>query len=212
MQVPRRPQARRQLNATFGDMKEMNKNHMWHFRPRHFTYLDLPQMNGLALVVAETAEEYSFYVGWLADYLYKIDVKPGKQDAAQTIREREGKAYGLGADAFQHQCHTVEFLVPFIEKELDYHDALREVAEIHEIYSKDADDPDCVIPLEEWINPMLWENAVREVGEAKSTKGRHADIGYRAELAALLKGVEIHVDRVAIIDAFYVGFNEESEK
>ena len=72
--------------------------------------------------------------------------------------------------------------------------------------------PDDIDSLDTWINPEIWENALREYQEQKDIKAIHADLGYRGELSQMLDGINKHEARYSILNNFYRSFNEEASK
>jgi hypothetical protein len=181
--------------------------------PRHYTDTEIPLFKDKFLISAHTTEEYKFYLDWLSDHLYNEETEINvEENLAEDIKERKFKAGGLGVDAFYHQLYCIEPYEGYPEENIDYEQAYNEFAEQHrELYENEID-PDCIDPLEEWINPTIWENAKREYEESKDVLGSHVDLGYREQLRSYLEGIKKHENRYSILHQFYKSYNDEAGK
>jgi len=204
--------------------------------PRHFTDIEIPVFEGKPLTETIYTTEYEFYLNWLADHLYHDN--PDEQDAtADALKNRQFQARCLGDSAFYHFLYYVEPYEWYMSNGTDYDTVYKKMEKQHaELYpnnvaddieriepevdlfanmptvEQDDSDDDGPDPFEYWINPEIWENALREYQGYKNTEARHADMGYRKELAEMLTGIKKHEDRYSILDNFYWSYNEEASK
>jgi hypothetical protein len=179
-------------------------------KPRHYDDVEVPIFNGQPLYTTNNQKEYKFYVNWLADHLYQ---NPQDEiDKTAELEKRKFNARCLGGDAVLHEMYCFSGYIPYFIRDLNYDDTFKGMQKEHQEIYKDETDPDSVDPFEEWINPEIWDNAVREYQASKDIEAEHSDIGYRQELSQCLSGIKKHEDRYAILDDFFISYWEDACK
>jgi len=154
--------------------------------------------------------DYADYLAWLAEFLMCLpDEVPERQQklwSSLVDKKPEDAAWSLGDNAFFHNDY-IDGLLGRVNMGEDYDAAFAEVsAEWQEMYGDE--DPDCCDALEDWINPAMWADAVREVKEMRAAGiedllEQKADQGYRAILAKIVKQVDSKQERIKLLDVFF---------
>lgn len=185
--------------------------------PRVFDDVAVPYFEGLPLLSTRTRQESDFYLDWLADHLRTLpDVIPIPQEAlwkkldAMSPHEAAGC---LGDEAFYHFL-GYEALERLVLDGKTYDEALAEMERRHEEIYADEDDPDCIEPLNCWINPEMWRETQRELHESRRLPegAFYVDFGYRSMLAALAAKLDEKDDVIGILDYFFCRFRVEATK
>ena len=189
--------------------------------PRPRAYIDwiVPlDDQGNEIGVCHDAETYQRYIDWLADYLFFTAI-PIPENQVSLVAEFEAKdgirsaVFWLSDDWGMSIWYTEGIENAFFEgvSYEDFHQQEMSVwnnlpADERELYENPAD--------EFYASKDEYNRIGHEAIEAKKIPAhiQHADIAYRAILAALLKKVEDKKERIAHLDYFYRNFNECASK
>jgi len=185
--------------------------------PRCFLFGEVPYYHGEPLLVAYGEEEYGFYCRWLAGYLEGVagkEVPPCQRELCEELqRMKPGKAvFWLAEDGFRYS-DWIGTLERQIEDGLSYEEAVAEFRPWWEEYGRDFE-PEEVEPFEEWINPRLWQDALRELREQERMPFpvRHFDLEYRMPLASIIARESSAEKRLELIHSFYHFYDELASK
>lgn len=168
-------------------------------------------------VCSDTAT-YQRYLAWLADYLFctEIPVPQNQQDILDEFESKNGidSAVFWLSEYLGHSIWDTEFIERSFLEGLPYNEYHKnEVSMWEELSDEERElyDP----PEEDFYTSEADYNRIghEAINAAKVPSHiRHADIGYRPILAALLKKVEDKKERIAHLDYFYRNFNECASK
>ena len=185
-------------------------------RPRTFDDVEVPRRNGRLLLVA-SGDSYDFYLDWLADHLPKAYAGKMQRTDESNLNGDVVMARILGEEGALHIIYCVEPFEALVEAGAEYEEAvLHSWASMLGTVGGDLREEDFdsyfYDSLTDWISPEIWKNAIREVREMAGIEAKHADIGYRDELAFRMLPHARHEDRRAVLDGFYQSFMEAMSK
>lgn len=186
-------------------------------RPRAYVDWTVP-VDDAGKEIGECCDEasYRFYLEWLADYLHRVDIPVPESQAAllACYRSRGGAGHAvfdlsecLGCDIGASEDISVASGngEPFPE----YH--ARELKFLSEFYGAGQEEEmaDLITTESDYLRLGA---EFRECQEKVPAHITHADIPYRAILAALFKDVPDFQERHRHLDYFYSNFNDLASK
>lgn len=158
------------------------------------------------------SERYDRYLHWLADYLYEtpLPVPERQREFVERYRRSggaESAAYEI-ASSLGYGLLALEVIESDIEGGISW-DEFHEYEE--EYWQGLSPEERELSPREEVVMCREeFERLCEEVEERKAVPDHigHADVPFRAILAALFKDIEDHDERYRILDGFYREFND----
>ena len=168
--------------------------------------------------VCHDLETFNHYVEWLADYLFTTDIPiPDNQQALLAkYAAQEGIASAVfwtsekwGGSIWDVEGIENNYLDGITYEEFHTHEK-EEWDDMTEDEHADFENPD----EEFFISEAEYNRIGLKSLEARKVPDhiKHADIGYRAVFAALLKQVEDKAERIKHLKYFYDNFNECTSK
>ncbi|MDF3131081.1 hypothetical protein P0Y35_17855 [Kiritimatiellaeota bacterium B1221] len=159
-------------------------------------------------------ETYNFYIEWLADYLYVTDIPvPANQQAfLEKCQAKDGihTAVFWASESWGSSIWDAEGINQNYLDGTSYEDFHANEVDVWNDMSED-DHADYENPDEEFfISEAEYNRIGNEALDARKVPGhiKHADIGYRAVFASLLKQVDDKSQRVDHLKYFYNNLNE----
>lgn len=187
--------------------------------PRAYIDWTVPQDDeGDPIGMCRDPETFNRYINWLADYLFTADipVPANQREFLSKCEAQDGisSAVFWASDNWGSSIWEVEGIENSILEGKSYKDFHANELDAWNSMSED-DHADYENPDEEFfISEAEYNRIGNEALEARKVPDpiKHADIGYRAVFAALLKKVEDKSERVAHLKYFYDNFNECASK
>ena len=189
--------------------------------PRAYIDWKVPvRSDGSLLASTRSKAEYDFYIAWLADYLYEIDIPVPKC--------QEGLSGFLSFVPDEFDPNAFEELENKIIEGLDYPAYLELKTEQWNDYYKELKEQfpnseesdensnkkyffDVCVATEEQFNRVVGEIAERR-SKGVPAELSHADIPYRAVFSRTLKLISAYNDRVSALHAFYDRYSREMDE
>ena len=189
--------------------------------PRAYIDWKVPCRNdGSPLASTKSEAEYDFYISWLANYLYEIDIPvPKCQEGLSGFPcfvpdEFDPRAFENLENKILEGLDYSAYFKQMTEQWNDYRNELKaqfpDSEECDETSNKKYFFDTCVATEEQF------DRVVGEIAERRS-KGvpaelSHADIPYRAVFSRTLKLISAYNDRVSALHAFYDKYSREMDE